>query len=169
MGLKFQNESLPVNRDGSNRNKTNLNINANEVVSSPDVNITRGSIGTQIQFQPSYLGSGIIYCNTFVYGNPYQLDQIVKITGSLDWDSSGSLSPIGNWICESPIPGFRNRLPGIKYAPILPEPLTLAHQVSSSAQQGRYWHCISLGPVTMSMCDPNTGLQSTFWVNASPV
>lgn len=145
MSLLRTNTSLPVNTDGANRNRTNDNINANEVISSPDINISRGSVGTRIEIQPSYEGSGLVYGNEFDAKRPYQLETITKTTGSADFDGFGDITPIGNWICESPIPRPSKRLAGIKYAPILPEPTVLAHEVTNLATQGRYWHSLGSG------------------------
>jgi len=153
MALEIPNSSLPINPDGSNRNKTNLNINANEVVSSPGIDITRGVTGTQIVIPPSYDPSSTDYLGQYDHNGYFGIGTIIKTTASFDYDM-GSTTPVGNWICESPVPLPSMRLAGIKYAPILPEPNVLAHEVSNPSIQGRYWHSIgSGGSVNYSMYD----------------
>lgn len=167
---------LPTNTDGSNRLKIYRNIQANETVTGPGSAVSRGPAGSVIEHLPSYQGAGLKYGTPYNTSSEWHMGEITRVSEDRDYFGDGHTSTAGPWICVSPIPRQLStadstacpemaRLAGINYAPLDPEPATLAHEVTNVATQGRYWEKLggSGGSVSYNIYDYSSSYsQNTF-------
>jgi hypothetical protein len=139
-------QPITYDDDGSNRLRVYRNIATNETIGSPNGNVRRGPSGIVFDAQPDYYGAGTVECGNFDTASHFKIGDMVRLAEDTDFYGSGS-TPAGMYLCVSPVPGLydnNQRLSGIKYAPISPEPDTLAHEVTDLATQGRYWQAFGV-------------------------
>jgi len=137
----------PWNDDGSNRLRIYRNIQTNESIGTPGGNIRRGPSGLVVDQQPLYYGAGTVECGDLDTGSFYKIGDIVRVPEDKDYDGAGSGSvKQGMYLCVSPVPSkFESqRLAGIRYVPLSPEPSVLAHEVTDLTTQGRYWQAFGV-------------------------